>query len=41
MQPEPKDEREIQSIVRQAVEDCVDHVEAEISPKRIKYQDYY
>lgn len=41
MQPQPKDRREIESIVQNAISDAVDFVESEISEDRIKSQRYY
>ena len=41
MQPQPKDRREIESIVQNAISDAVDFVESEISQDRIKAQRYY
>ena len=35
MQPQPKDRREIESIVQNAISDAVDFVESEISQDRI------
>ncbi len=41
MQPQPKDRREIESIVQNAISEAVDFVESEISQDRIKAQRYY
>ena len=41
MQPQPKDRREIESIVQNAISEAVDFVESEISEDRIKAQRYY
>jgi hypothetical protein len=41
MQPQPKDRREIESIIQNAISDAVDFVESEISQDRIKAQRYY
>ena len=40
MQPQPKDRREIESIVQNAISEAVDFVESEISEDRIKAQRY-
>lgn len=41
MEAKPLSERDIQSIAQSAVENCVDFVESEIAPSRIKAQRYY
>ena len=41
MEAKPLSEREIQSIVKNAVDNCVDFVDSEIAPDRIKAQRYY
>lgn len=41
MEAKPLSERDIQSIAQSAVENCVDFVESEVAPSRIKAQRYY
>jgi hypothetical protein len=41
MDAKPLSERDIQSIAQSAVENCVDFVESEVAPSRIKAQRYY
>ena len=41
MKPEPMDELEIESLVRNAVQDAVDFIESEIADDRIKAQRYF
>ncbi len=41
MRLEPLDQTQIESIVSKAIEDAVDFIEAEISPRRIKSQRYF
>jgi len=41
VEAKPLSERDIQSIAQSAVENCVDFVESEIAPSRIKAQRYY
>ncbi|MDB4344654.1 hypothetical protein OAA39_00370 [bacterium] len=41
MEAKPLSEKDIQSIAQSAVENCVDFVESEIAPSRIKAQRYY
>jgi hypothetical protein len=41
VEAKPLSERDIQSIAQSAVENCVDFVESEVAPSRIKAQRYY